>query len=156
MLGDTVNLSIGQGYLLVTPMEICCMTAAIATNSERVHPTIFLNGNIGRSHLSGALGLTDEDYKFLISSMVDTVENRSGRRAKIENLKIAGKTGTAQFFENGEKRNLAWFTCFAPVNDPEIAVTVMVQEKNKEDSFWGSVNAAPIAKEILNEYFSKK
>ena len=156
MLGDTVNLSIGQGYLLVTPMEICCMTAAIATNSERVHPTIFLNGNIGRSHLSGTLGLTDEDYKFLINSMVDTVENRSGRRAKIENLKIAGKTGTAQFFENGEKRNLAWFTCFAPVDDPEIAVTVMVQEKNKEDSFWGSVNAAPIAKEILNEYFSKK
>jgi penicillin-binding protein 2 len=51
---------------------------------------------------------------------------------------------------------LAWFTCFAPVDAPEIAVTVMVQEKNKEDSFWGSVNAAPIAKEILNEYFSKK
>jgi cell division protein FtsI/penicillin-binding protein 2 len=51
-------------------------------------------------------GLDDEDDRFLRDGMVEIVQNRSGQRAKIENLKTAGKTGTVQFFEYGEKRNL--------------------------------------------------
>lgn len=154
--GDTVNLSIGQGYLLVTPMEICCMTAAIAKNVARIHPTIFFNGYLGKVISEGSLGLSYDHYRFLVDSMVDVVERRSGHRAYMDNIKIGGKTGTAQFFENGEKRNLAWFTCFGPVDSPEVAVTVMVQERSKNDSYWGGVNAAPLAKKILQQYFKQK
>jgi penicillin-binding protein 2 len=156
VVGDTVNLSIGQGYLLVTPLEVCCFTASIAANRLRTKPTIFANGNNGNLPNDPDLGLSNEDYKFIVNSMVEVVESRTGRRAKLDDLKIAGKTGTAQFFDHGEKRNLAWFTCFAPVDIPKIAVTVVVQEKNKLDSFWGGVNAAPIAKKILATYFAKR
>jgi penicillin-binding protein 2 len=156
VVGDTINLSIGQGYLLVTPLEVCCFTASIASNRLRTKPTIFVNGNGGNLPNTPNLGLSEEDYRFIVNSMVEVVESRTGRRAKLDNLKIAGKTGTAQFFDHGEKRNLAWFTCFAPVENPEIAVTVVVQEKSKLDSFWGGVNAAPIAKKILSAYFHRK
>ncbi|MDR2628891.1 MAG: hypothetical protein LBC30_02800 [Puniceicoccales bacterium] len=153
--GDTLNLSIGQGYLLVTPIEVCCFTSSIAANRLRTKPTIFFNGNCGNLPNQPSLGLDGTDYNFLVNAMVEVVENRSGKHAKVENLKVAGKTGTAQFFDHGEKRNLAWFTCFAPVGDPEIAVTIMVQEKSKYDSFWGGTKAAPIAKKIIAEYFTK-
>jgi penicillin-binding protein 2 len=156
VLGDTVNLSVGQGYLLVTPLEVCCFTASIAANRLRTKPTILFNGNGGNLPNLLTLGLEEEDYQFLVDSMVEVVEHRTGRRARVENLKIAGKTGTSQFFEHGEKRNLAWFTCFAPVDNPEIAVVVMVQEKSKHDSYLGGINAAPIAQKILSEYFSEK
>jgi penicillin-binding protein 2 len=156
VIGDTINLSIGQGYLLVTPLEVCCFTSSIPKNRQRTKPTIFFNGNMEIVPDDKTLGLSPEDYNFLINSMVEVVEKRTGRRAKVENLKIAGKTGTAQFFDHGEKRNLAWFTCFAPVDKPEIAVTVMVQEKSQYDSYWGGTNAAPIAKSILVAYFSEK
>jgi penicillin-binding protein 2 len=156
MVGDTINLSIGQGFFLATPLEVCCFTASIAANRLRTKPTIFLNGNNWNLPSCPSLGLSDDDYKFIINSMVEVVESKTGRRAKLDNLKIAGKTGTAQFFDHGEKRNLAWFTCFAPVENPEIAVTVVVQEKSQFDRFFGGVNAAPIAKKILLEYFSKK
>jgi len=53
--------------------------------------------------------------------MFEVVENRSGQRVKIENLKIARKTGTAQFFEHGDKRNLAWLACFGPADNPQRA-----------------------------------
>ena len=154
--GDTVNLSIGQGYLLVTPLQMCCFTASFATNRLRTRPTIFLNGNFGYLPPKPDMGLDPEDREFIIDSMIEAVEHRSGRRARIDNLKIAGKTGTAQFFENGEKRNLAWFICFAPADNPEIAVTVMVQEKSKYDSYWGGINSAPIAKKVLEAYFDGK
>jgi peptidoglycan glycosyltransferase len=78
--------------------------------------------------------------------MVEVMENRSGKHAKVKNLKIAGKTGTAQLFDHGEKRNLAWCTCFAPADDPEIAITVMLQEKSQYDRSWGGTIAAPITK----------
>jgi penicillin-binding protein 2 len=155
VLGDTINLSIGQGYLLATPLEVCCFTASIASNRLRTKPTIFFSGNSELLSNGQDLGLAESDYKFLVASMAEVVNAKSGtgRRAKLDGLKIAGKTGTAQFFEHGQKRNLAWFTCFAPVDSPEIAITVMVQEKSKNDSFWGGKNAAPIAKKILSEYF---
>jgi penicillin-binding protein 2 len=156
VVGDTINLSIGQGYLLVTPLEVCCFTSSIAANRLRTKPTIFFNGNCGNLPNEPSLGLDEPDYNFLIDAMVEVVENRSGRHAKVENLKIAGKTGTAQFFDHGDKRNLAWFTCFAPVGDPEIAITVMVQEKSKYDSYWGGTNAAPIAKKIISKYFMER
>jgi cell division protein FtsI/penicillin-binding protein 2 len=85
--------------------------------------------------------------------MVDCVENYTGHRAKIAGIAIAGKTGTAQFKESGKKRNLAWFTCFAPAYDPKIAVTVLVREREDSSNYHGGSHAAPIAKKILLKYF---
>lgn len=156
VVGDTVNLSIGQGYLLVTPMEVVCFMASIAKNRERTHPTIFLNGNNGTLSNDRPLGIDKEDYQFIIGSMEDVIENRSGKRARLNNIALAGKTGTAQYFDHGKKRNIAWFACFGPVEDPDIAVVVMVQEQKTGDNYFGGANAAPIARQILEFYFNRQ
>lgn len=155
--GDTMNLAVGRGYLLVTPLEVCCLTASVAANRLRTKPTIFLNGNDGPLPNEPGLGLGEDDYKFLVDSMVAAVDGDGelGLCAPLEGVKVAGKMGTVQSFEGGEKRKLAWFTCFAPADDPRIAVTVTVQEKSKGDSHWRERNAMAVAGEILGEYFSK-
>jgi cell division protein FtsI/penicillin-binding protein 2 len=123
----------------------------------RTKPTIFLNGNDGALPNEPGLGLGEDDYKFLVDSMVAAVDGDGelGLCARLEGVKVAGKMGTIQSFEGGERRKLVWFTCFAPADDPRIAVTAMVQEKSKGDSHWKERNAMAVAGEILGEYFSK-
>ena len=152
VLGDSVNFSIGQGYLLMTPMQICCFTASVASNRLRTRPTLFHTNKNIQTYKEG-IGLSADDYKFLVDSLVAVVDKKTGRRAKIAAIDVAGKTGTAQFFERGKKRNIAWFTCFAPAYNPEIAITVINRERQDSDSFYGGSYCAPIAKKILEYYF---
>lgn len=154
VLGDSVNFSIGQGYLLMTPLQICCFTSSVAANRLRTNPTMFHNKN-NKQTCTETIGLEEADYKFLIDSLVAVVDKKTGRRSKISGLDVAGKTGTAQFWENGKKRNVAWFTCFAPAYNPEIAITVINRERKDGDSFYGGSHCAPIAKKILEYYFKK-
>jgi penicillin-binding protein 2 len=152
-LGDTLNLSIGQGYVLTTPLNVCCFTASLAKNRYQTKPTIFrTDGKISEDPREC---LSAEGHKILVDAMVDCVNNYTGRRAKIDGIAIAGKTGTAQFREHGKKRNLAWFTCFAPAYDPKVAVTVLVREQADNLNYYGGSHAAPIARKILLEYFRK-
>lgn len=151
--GDTLNLSIGQGYLLTTPLSICCFTSSFAKNRQRTVPTIFHHDQLAIDAGNGSFIPRDE-YFYLLDSMIDCVENFTGRAAKIDGVKVAGKTGSAQFKEKGKKRNIAWFTCFAPAYDPEIAVTVMLRESRDGQNYYGGKNAAPIARKILQKYFT--
>jgi penicillin-binding protein 2 len=80
---------------------------------------------------------------------------------RIPGVKIAGKTGTAQkdVYKDGQhlgRINFAWFICFAPAQNPEIAMAVVVKGDTVDETFAGGENAAPIAAQVLKKYFEKK
>ncbi|MDR2720826.1 MAG: hypothetical protein LBB15_00870 [Puniceicoccales bacterium] len=151
--GDTFNLAVGQGFVRTTPLNVCCFTASLAKNRYETKPTIFKT----EEKIADAAErcLSADGHKFLVDAMVDCVNHYTGRKAKIDGIAIAGKTGTAQFKEFGKKRNLAWFTCFAPAYDPEIAVTILIRERKDGLNYYGGSHAAPVARKILLKYFEK-
>ncbi len=164
-LGDTYNLSIGQGYLNVTPLQVARMTNVIASDGYLCKPTLLKIG----SYLGPAnrdcekTPLTAKTISLIKKGMVDAcsaggtgwpffhfdVHEASGE-AKTKPIQVACKTGTAESHAESGKPH-AWFTTYAPADKPEIAVTVLV-----EDSGQGSDIAAPIAKSFLTYYFERQ
>ncbi len=164
-LGDTYNLSIGQGYLNVTPLQVAAMTSVFANNGRYCRPTILKL----KSYLADTEGncstlpLTKDNIKVIQEGMVDacstggtgwpffdfSVNSASGSAEK-KHVQVACKTGTAESHaESGIPH--AWFTVYAPSEDPEIVVTVLVEEAGQ-----GSDIAAPIAKDLLKKYFERE
>ena len=84
-----------------------------------------------------------------------TSSTGTGRLIHIKDLPIAGKTGTADFRAHGKEFNLAWFVGFAPINNPKIAVAVMVEGTKESDDFHGGSTAGPIAKDLFLAYQKK-
>lgn len=155
--GDTYNISIGQGDILTTPLQVAEFTATIANGGKIIEPRLvneiidqnkntiekikpkiirqdFINAaNLELSRIGMRKAVTDGSAKILASLPVE----------------VAGKTGTS---EHGEgKTPHAWFTSFAPYNNPEIVITVLVEEAGE-----GSGVAAPIAQEIYKWYFENR
>ncbi len=160
--GDTLNMSIGQGYLLTSPLHIACMTASLARNETRTRPSILFDASrqngVPVDHGGEKIGLSERAREKILQGMREAVEFGTGRRAKVPGLEIAGKTGTAQWQNRGKNSNLAWFTGFAPIENPQIAVTV-VFEAEREERIAGGATAAPVAAEIFQKwkalYFDK-
>ena len=157
--GDTANLAVGQGYVLVTPLQMACLVASIARNETRTHPTLTHNPNLPADYImhdGEPLGLTPAQRQLLLEAMTKVVSNDgTGKGAQISELPglhIAGKTGTAQWGPHKET-TLCWFVCFAPVENPRIAVVVTVESPKEGADIYGGTYAAPIAREILREYF---
>ena len=152
---DTLGLAIGQSRLLVTPMQIARMVAAIANDGHLVTPRfVSLVGSsasqtdaLQSQPLSTSRripGISDDSLRQIRQAMRRVVDAGTGRRARISGLPIAGKTGTA---ETGSGRgDHAWFAGFAPANSPRVAFVVVVEHGGT-----GGTIAAPIAKEFLLE-----
>ena len=154
--GDTANTSIGQGFLLVTPLQMATFTASLARGETFVQPTLRHNASPSPSAVSSEpLNIPREQYAQLMAAMQNVVETGTGKLARIEGLPIAGKTGTAQVRSRGKKSTLGWFICFAPVENPQIALCVMLEGVDPQDGYTGGGTAAPIAKTILEKYFSR-
>jgi len=152
--GDTVNLSIGHGFLEVTPLQMACMTAAIANEGMWYPPSIVRSYRISGNFVPAAksatpvpIPLKKEIFKTIKEGMWEVVNmpNGSGRRAALPNLVIAGKTGSAEIRED---MTYAWFVAFAPYENPRIAIAIVV-----EGADTGGRDAAPIAKEAFKAYF---
>ena len=93
---------------------------------------------------------------FSFGTLEKVVGNKgTGRLVQIENLRIAGKTGTADFRAHGKEVNLAWFIGFAPADNPQIAVAVMVEGTQANHSYHGGSTAGPIAKDIFLKFIEK-
>lgn len=169
--GETLSVAIGQGFNLVTPLQLCVMTATLANGGKVYRPQLVEQvtdpeGNVIENFapelVSEVTGL-DRYFKRIKKGMEEVVQGKRGtaRSVAIDGLTIAGKTGTAQVVKLAQYRNLkeedipykyrdhAWFTCYAPAEDPEIAVTVLV-----EHGLHGGSGAGPIARAVLNQYFS--
>jgi penicillin-binding protein 2 len=153
--GDTANTSIGQGYVLVSPLQMACFMASLARNRTQTIPHI-LHDKTHTQPSTPTIGLANDDYQLLIQTLQSVINSGTGHLAKLDRVTLAGKSGTAQVWEHGEKRNVAWFIGFAPVEDPKIAIAIAIQEQSKYDNYYGGKTAAPIARQILNCYFKGK
>jgi penicillin-binding protein 2 len=161
--GETVNMSIGQGAVLVTPMQIARFMSAVANGGVLWKPRLVQRierpekgvvWSDGGS-VTGHVELSPMVWAFLRQSLWSAVnEGGTGAGARIAGLDIAGKTGTAQIIakSKAEKgQDHAWFASFAPVGEPEAVVVVLVERGGK-----GGQVAAPIARKVLNAIFMEK
>lgn len=165
-VGDTINVSIGQGQLSCTPLQLLCAIAAIANGGTYYQPRLVQrlirsNGHVEREYAPVTvrdLAFSDEHIAIVREGMRMTVADPKGTAyGKFvltgNDFPIAGKTGTAEFgvAENGVyEKSHAWFTCFAPFEKPEIAVVVLIQGGGE-----GATFAVPVADAILAAYFGK-
>ncbi len=153
-IGDTYHMSIGQGDVLVTPLQVANFTSVFANRGKLFRPHLVKaildsNDNILRKiDISPVRENFLDDYNIQIvkEGMRQAVTSGSARSMADAPVEIAGKTGTAQWATN--KENHAWFTGFAPFDDPELVITVLVEEGGE-----GSSTAVPIAKEAFSWYF---
>jgi penicillin-binding protein 2 len=158
--GDTANMSIGQGYVGETPLTMACFAASFARGETWTKPTLIHEANRPDQHTE-PIGLSDSQREAILSGMEKcTIEGTAKYLTTIEELRvpgvrIAGKTGTAQVIRPKGKADEAWFICFAPLDNPEIAIAIAVDGPPGEN-FGGGREAAPIASAILKKYFEKK
>lgn len=157
--GDTANTSIGQGFLLVTPMQMATFTASLARGETRTRPTILAlspEEAANRDHGGERIDLSATEMAALYAGMERAVgPGGTGRMAAVPNLRIAGKTGTAQFRADGQNINLAWFIGFAPVDDPRIAICVLIEGERPGQPLAGGSTAGPVARRIFETYKEK-
>jgi penicillin-binding protein 2 len=157
--GDTTNYSIGQGDLLVTPLQMAAFTASFARGQTRTVPTL-IHAPDRPPQRTEAIGLSPAQYAAIVQGMEECVLAGSARRLsipalKLPNLRIAGKTGTAQARTTEGRINLAWFICFAPVENPQIAIAVMIEGGAGEETGGGTF-AAPAAHPVLKAWWDKQ
>jgi penicillin-binding protein 2 len=157
--GDTANTAIGQGFLLVTPLQMATFMASLSRGETRTQPTLLAHAadDVKQvNHGGEPIGLNQGEWDDLWEGMRRVVgPDGTGRLVQIEGLSIAGKTGTADFRAHGEEVNLAWFIGCAPTEDPQIAVAVMVEGSSAADSFHGGSTAGPVAKDIFLEFIKQ-
>jgi penicillin-binding protein 2 len=161
--GDTVNTSIGQGQVLVTPLQVARMMAAIANGGilwkprliqrvERVDGAVLYSE---QSAMTGHVDLSPAVWAFLRGALWGAVnEGGTGGAARVAGLDIAGKTGTAQRIAKSDSRrgeDHAWFASFAPAHDPQVVVVVLVEGGGK-----GGQVAAPIARQVYQSIFLER
>jgi penicillin-binding protein 2 len=159
--GETISVSIGQGAVSVTPLQLTWAMGGVAVGGELVQPHLVDPAEIGAEQSS----LVRERYP-LDPGTVETIRdalwdvvngNGTGTSARVEGFDVAGKTGTAQVVGSAsyglrdEFEDHAWFVGFAPYDAPEIAVGVFV-----ENGGHGGSAAGPVAQAIFQAYFDKQ
>lgn len=153
---DVMQTVIGQGKTQMTPLHLNMLTCAIANGGKLMRPYVVdrienYSGSVMKqySSIKEADIMTADEAGFLKGLMAGVVENGTATKLKGLSYTAAGKTGSAEF--NGEKADShAWFTGFAPVEDPQIAVTIIVEGAGS-----GGDYAVPMARRIFDEYFGK-
>jgi penicillin-binding protein 2 len=138
--GQTANTSIGQGYVLASPLQMAIAAATLANGGICYQPTLIYqiqqpDGTIVRrsSRIRGELtrdnSLTKEQIELVRKGMWEVVNapDGTGKKGAVPGIEVAGKTGTAQFLRKGKKDDRCWFLAFAPYHHPKIAVAVMVE-----------------------------
>jgi penicillin-binding protein 2 len=163
--GDTINVSIGQGFMLTTPLQLAVMTASIASRGNLIQPQIVksINGVENPTiKVTESSKISDKYWNYIHESMRDVVHSNRGTARGINKgltYNIAGKTGTAQVisinasdeYDRSKISERQWdhalFVAFAPAEDPKIAVALIV-----ENGEHGSSAAAPIARTVIDTY----
>ena len=170
--GETLSISIGQGFDLVTPLQMAVFIAAVGNGGTLYRPRLVTSiedsdGNVVKSiqpEITGGLPASKETLALVQKGLLEVVQGDRGtaRRIRIKGINIAGKTGTAQVFSRkaGEKfdnesirrtlRDHAWFVSYAPAEAPKIAICVIIEHGEH-----GSSAAAPVAGALIEKYLKK-
>ena len=168
--GETLNAAIGQGFLLTTPLQMATVYCAVANGKYLPRPRVILEIDKQPAKIlfqpeKKPVPVSPKTLAFIRDALVAAVNepNGTGRRAKLKDIQVAGKTGTAQVIskktDTDEKeenipfrlRDHAWFVAFAPAEQPGIVVCVLIEHGGH-----GGVVAAPIAKEIIAKYMNTR
>lgn len=153
--GDTYHLSIGQGDLLVTPLQVADYTMVIANGGTLYWPHLakeFIDSENNQTTEIKPQSIRQnfidpKNIEIVRKGLREAVISGSARAMADLPVKVGAKTGTAEV--GGNKSPHAWFTCFAPYDNPEIVITILV-----ENGVEGSTVALPVAKKVLSWYFS--
>jgi len=164
--GETISVSIGQGPLLVTPLQVALYTSIIANRGRKVTPHLLNSQSLtGKRVLSerDAVEIEPSTFETIIQGMWEVVNNGgTGWAANVKGFDICGKTGSTQLIstEKDEKmkkkekaevtKTHSWFTGFAPRDNPKIVVTVII-----EYGGMGGATAAPLARKLFDFYREK-
>ncbi len=168
--GETLSISIGQGFNLVTPLQMAVFISAVGNNGTLYRPRLVKSvqdakGQVIREiepEITGGLPASKKNLAIVRQGLLEVVHGNRGtaRQIRLPDVQIAGKTGTAQVFSRkaGEKfdnkklkrtlQDHAWFVCYAPAQDPKIAIAVIIEHGEH-----GSSAAAPVAQELIHAYF---
>lgn len=143
-VGDTYHLAIGQGDLLVTPIQMAVALSAVANGGTKYQPHVAraIDEQIILPQGTSLSPALKDAIEIVREGMRQTVIEGSARRLNSLSIPVAGKTGTAQI--GGTEETHAWFTGFAPYDNPEIAVVVLIEEGGE-----GSSTAVPVAENIF-------
>lgn len=150
--GDDRNTAIGQGYVLVTPLELARMMGTVGAGGRRyrlqyIEEVRDPEGRVLRRFapvLEEDLAWDEEKKRFLLGALDGVVQWGTGGRARLAGIRVGGKTGTAQ---TPHGKDHAWFVALAPIEDPHIAVAVFVAHGEH-----GSSAAAPIARDVIETW----
>jgi penicillin-binding protein 2 len=160
--GETLSVSIGQGYNLVTPIQMARVVAAIANGGIIYKPFIVdkvesPTGEIlyrGKPQVLSRLGASPATLELVRRALVGVINEGTGKSARLPNIQVAGKTGTAQVValdpdrskrhKDPRAQDHAWFVAYAPAADPQVAVAVLVEHGGH-----GGSAAAPLAKRVI-------
>lgn len=159
--GETLVNSIGQGYMLTTPIQLAYATGALINGGNLFEPNYIFDS---KPKIRRKIHFNKDNLKVVLNGMKDVVYGESGtatRIGKISDFTIAGKTGTAQVFSTKGRiykdeeikdhmKDHALFIAYAPIENPKIVVSVIVEHGEK-----GSTVAAPIAQKIIDSYLNK-
>lgn len=168
-LGETISTIIGQGYVTATPLQVAAVTAAVANGGTVYRPRIVkqvitTNGEVVKSqtpHVVSRTGIATEHLRVITEGMTDVVHKAygTGQQARVPQVRVAGKTGTAQVItgRGGSSQEIArrfrdhaWFVAFAPADAPKIAVACLLEHA----AYGGGKAAAPVVQKVLSAYFS--
>jgi penicillin-binding protein 2 len=141
--GDTANVSIGQGALLVTPLQMAMFTCALANGGKIYRPRLLRDMQRPEGDFIKRMAWTPAQLDVVRSGMHDVVhaEQGTGKRVRIDGVEMAGKTGTAQY---GDGLKHAWMILFAPYESPRYAVVMMM-----ENAVSGGISVAPELRELM-------
>ena len=166
--GETLITAIGQGFTLVTPLQMACLISAVANGGTLYRP-VYLeklagpDGHIFKSFESdpkNKLPVSESNLRMIKKALVGVVndEKGTGNKCKLTDVIVAGKTGTAQVIGQDRRhqdekldwryRDHAWFIAYAPADRPELAVAVLCEHAGHGGSI-----AAPIAREVFETWF---
>ena len=145
--GDTANAAIGQGYLLVTPIQMAVFTATVANGGYVYRPRLVATRK--RGQLVNDMGWDADTIGVIQDGMKDVVQAHRGTawRARIDGVTLAGKTGSAEYGPDNSKK-YAWMLLFGPVESPRYAVALVV-----EDGVSGGTTAAPLVRGLMEDIF---
>lgn len=156
--GETISVSIGQGALTVTPLQLANAIGGLAMGGVWYTPHVVADP--ARRESPRRVEFKPENLARVIDGMFAVVNEGTGRMAKVAGIEVCGKTGTSQLASNTvlkgtrlgqELKDNAWFVGFAPRQNPEIVVVALV-----EGGLHGSTAAAPVARDLIKTYFEKK
>ncbi|MDD5351475.1 MAG: penicillin-binding protein 2 [Chthoniobacteraceae bacterium] len=161
--GDVANFAIGQGYLLVTPLQMAQAMATVG-NGGTLYQTRLVLQVQGLDEkvitpydirIKDEIEMKSENFDAVKKGLRDVVtgSHATGSRADVENADVAGKTGTAQWGPKSAERNAAWFTGFAPADAPKYAFAALYESDVNQGNSHGGTVAAPLVAQVLKELY---